>query len=110
MNVITFRTILKRITAIKCMMKDKSVPLRKKLLVVFGIAYLVFPLDLLPFAIFPFAVVDDIVLWAFILIHLKDTLDKYWIGEETVDLKSGYSSDKIIENVNFEVEKENHHE
>lgn len=40
MNFLSFRFLIRRIKAIKEMMKDKTVPKRKKALVIFGLIYL----------------------------------------------------------------------
>ena len=48
MQFISFRVLSKRIKAISSMMKDKTVPKRKKLLIVLGIIYLFLPIDLIP--------------------------------------------------------------
>ncbi len=103
MQFITFSVLWKRIKAIKFMMRDKEVPLRKKLLVVFGLVYLVLPVDLIPPVLFPIGFLDDLVLWLYILISLKETLDKYWVGEPEVDLKKKYRGKTVIEEVSFEV-------
>ena len=65
------------------MMKDKTVPKRKKALVIFGLIYLFLPVDLIPPVLFPFGFLDDLVLWLFIIWHLSDILDTYWMGEKT---------------------------
>ncbi|WP_312647952.1 YkvA family protein [Aminipila sp.] len=100
---IGFNVIFKRIKAIKFMMKDKSVPLRKKLLIVLGIIYLVSPIDLIPPVLFPIAWMDDLVVWIWILWHLKDVLDKYWVGEKTEDLSKKYKDKNIIDDATYEV-------
>nr|WP_315023112.1 DUF1232 domain-containing protein [uncultured Aminipila sp.] len=100
---IGFNVIFKRIKAIKFMMKDKSVPLRKKLLIVLGIIYLVSPIDLIPPVLFPIAWMDDLVVWIWILWHLKDVLDKYWVGEKTEDLSKKYKEKNIINDATYEV-------
>lgn len=97
------RTIFKRIKAIKFFLKDKEVPKRKKALVIFGIIYLLMPIDLVPIVIFPFGITDDLILWVFILWHLKDELDSYWIGEKDEDLSKKFRSKNIVEGVEFEV-------
>lgn len=89
MQFISFRVLSKRIKAILSMMKDKTVPKRKKLLIVLGIIYLFLPIDLIPPELFPFGFLDDLVLWIWIIWHLKDTLDQYWVGEKEVDLSRG---------------------
>lgn len=107
MQFITMRVLLKRIGAIWYLLKDKTVPLRKKALVVFGIIYLITPVDLIPAILFPFAALDDLVLWVYILWHLKDELDAYWIGEKTDDLSKKFRDKTMVEGVKFNVEKEN---
>ena len=74
---------MNRIKAISSMMRDKTVPKRKKALVIFGLIYLVLPVDIIPPVLFPFGFLDDLVLWIWIIWHLKDTLDQYWVGEKT---------------------------
>lgn len=106
MNFITIRVLLKRIGAIWYLLKDKTVPLRKKALVVFGIIYLLSPVDLIPPVLFPIAALDDLVLWIYILLHLKDELDSYWIGEKTEDLSKKFRDKTMVEGVEFNVEHE----
>ena len=67
MQFISFRVLSKRIKAILSMMKDKTVPKRKKLLIVLGIIYLFLPIDLIPPVLFPFGFLDDLVLWIWII-------------------------------------------
>ena len=106
MQFIFLRVLIKRIKAIKFFMKDKTVPIRKKLLVVFGILYLIWPFDVIPNPILLFGIVDDIVLWLFILWYLKDELDKYWLGDDTQRAEKKYYGKNIINDVEFEVEQD----
>ena len=106
MNFISYRVILSRLKAIKAMMADKTVPKRKKLLIVVGIAYLFMPLDIAPVILGPVAVVDDLVLWTWILWNLKDTLDAYWVGEKTRDFSKDFSGKDLVEGVEFTVEND----
>ena len=107
MNFISYRVILKRIAAIHSLLRDKTVPLRKKALVIFGIVYLFLPVDLIPPILFPFGFIDDLILWIFILWHLKDELDSYWLGEKSEDLSKKFRDKTIVEGVEFDVEDEN---
>ena len=107
MQFLSFRFIINRIKAIASMMKDKTVPKRKKVLVIFGIIYLLLPVDLIPTALFPFAVVDDLVLWLWIITHLAETLDQYWNGEKTVDYSKDFRAENLVEGVSFEVNHSN---
>ena len=106
MQFISFRVLFRRIKAISSMMKDKTVPKRKKLLVVLGIIYLFLPVDLIPPVLFPFGFIDDIVLWVWIIWHLKDTLDQYWDGEKEVDLSKDFKNKDMVEGVEFTVDQE----
>lgn len=106
MQFITFRVLSRRIKAISSMMKDKTVPKRKKLLIVLGIIYLFLPVDLIPPVLFPFGFIDDIVLWVWIIWHLKDTLDQYWDGEKEVDLSKDFKNKDMVEGVEFTVDQE----
>jgi uncharacterized membrane protein YkvA (DUF1232 family) len=88
------------------MMADKTVPKRKKLLVVAGIVYLFLPFDIIPAVLFPIAWVDDLIVWIWIIWHLRDTLDTYWMGEKTVDPAVRYKGKRIIDGADFKVEDE----
>ena len=72
---VSWRVIIKRIKAIRFMMADKTVPKRKKALIIFGLVYLFLPVDLIPPVLFPFGFLDDLVLWIWILYTLKETLE-----------------------------------
>ena len=106
MQFISFRVLSRRIKAISSMMKDKTVPKRKKLLIVLGIIYLFLPIDLIPPVLFPFGFLDDLVLWIWIIWHLKDTLDQYWVGEKGVDRSRDFKNKDIVEGVEFTVDQE----
>lgn len=106
MNFFSFRFLFKRIRAIKEMMKDKTVPKRKKALVIFGLVYLFLPVDLIPPVLFPFGFLDDLVLWLFIIWHLSDILDTYWMGEKTTDYSGKFKSKNLVENVSFDVDED----
>ena len=105
MSFISFRILVRRIGAIKSMMRDKTVP-RKKALVVIGLIYLFLPVDLIPPVLFPFGFLDDIVLWIWIIWTLKDTLDLYWEGEKEQDFSEAFNKEDIIEGVEFTVDRE----
>lgn len=106
MNFLSFRFLIKRIRAIKEMMKDKTVPKRKKALVIFGLIYLFLPVDLIPPVLFPFGFLDDLVLWLFIIWHLSDILDTYWMGEKTEDYSGKFKSKNLVEDVAYDVDED----
>ncbi|MFQ8602531.1 MAG: YkvA family protein [Anaerovoracaceae bacterium] len=104
MQFLGFQVLIKRIKAIKFMMKDRSVPKRKKALIIFGIIYLFLPVDLIPPILFPIAWIDDLVLWLFILWYLSSELDKYWNGGKTKDYSKKYRGKKFVDDVEYEVD------
>ena len=75
MQYIFLRVLMRRIKAIPPFLRDKTVPFRKKPIIVLGIAYLLSPIDLIPAPILLFGIIDDIVVWSFIIYYLKDELD-----------------------------------
>ena len=93
----------KRIRAIPYMMRDKSVPLRKKLVIIVGIVYLFLPFKFFP-PIFIWGAVSNIILWLWIILYLKDELDKYWVGEKQQDFSKKYKNKTVIRDVDFEIE------
>ena len=103
MQFLSFRFIINRVKAISSMMKDKTVPKHKKALVIFGLIYLVLPVDIIPPVLFPFGFLDDLVLWIWIIWHLKDTLDQYWVGEKTVDYSKDFKYENLVEGVDYKV-------
>ncbi len=106
MNAISFNVLIKRLKAIRFMMHDKNVPLRKKLVVLAGIVYLFLPIDLIPIVVFPVSILDDLLVWFLILWYLKSELDKYWIGGKTEDLSRKFARRTVIDDVDYEVHDE----
>lgn len=103
MNFFSFRVLGKRIKAIRFMMKDKSVKWYKKAIVAAGIIYLFLPIDIIPPILGPVGFIDDFLLWLFILWYLSDELDRYWLGDKSVDLSGKYKN--TVDNVNYTVEE-----
>ncbi len=105
MQFVSFAVLGKRIKSIKALLKDPNVPKRKKFLVIFGIIYLLMPIDLIPAPVLIFGFIDDIVLWLFILSHLKDELDQYWKeSEESFSAEDDLRDRTIIETTADETE------
>ncbi|MCQ2550790.1 MAG: DUF1232 domain-containing protein [Clostridia bacterium] len=104
MQFVGFRVLIKRIAAIKSMMRDKSVSLWKKLLIVVGIAYVIMPFDLIPMVAFPLNIVDDVALWIGIIFGLRKTLDSYWYGSNVIDFSKKFNDNNVVEGVEFNVE------
>ena len=62
-------------------------------------------MDLIPPILFPVGFLDDLVLWLWIILHLKDTLDEYWVGEKEEDLSGEFKDDKLVNDVEFTVDE-----
>lgn len=105
MNFLGIQMITRRFKAIKFMMADKSVPKRKKALIIFGIAYIFFPIDLIPPIFFPLSLIDDVCLWIFILWYLSSELDKYWTGGKTKDYSKKFRGKSFVDDVEYEVDE-----
>lgn len=106
MQFLFFHTLMKRIRAIPAFMKDKSVPKRKKLIIILGILYFLSPIDLIPAPILIFGIVDDLLIWGVIIWYLQHELDSYWMGPKEVKPEKKFRGKKIIEDVNFEVKED----
>lgn len=78
-----FFTLLRRIKAIKYFLKDPHVSKIKKFIIIFGIIYLVSPIDLIPAPVLGFSVIDDLALWGIILSYLSSELDKYEVSAKS---------------------------
>ena len=105
MQFFGFRVLIKRVKAIRFMMADKTVPKRKKALVIAGIVYLFLPIDIIPPVIFPFGFIDDIVVWLLILWYLSSELDKYWIGEKPKDYSRKFRGKNVVDDVEYDVDE-----
>jgi uncharacterized membrane protein YkvA (DUF1232 family) len=105
MRFLFFSILGKRIKAIPYMMRDKSVPIRKKVLILIGVLYLFLPFKFLPPVLF-LGGASNIILWLWIILDLKDELDKYWLGEKQQDFSKKYKNKTVIDDVEFEIEDE----
>ncbi len=74
---IALKWLAAKFRALIRLMKDKNAPKRYKAVVIFGIIYLVWPLDLIPAPILGLCIIDDAVIWAVIIAYLNGPLSKY---------------------------------
>lgn len=98
MNFFSWMVLRKRFGALRYFMKDKNVKWYKKALIIFCIAYLFMPIDLIPIAVPILGLVDDVALWLAVIYYLKDELDKYWVGETSVDYSREFKDSVNVEN------------
>ena len=106
MQFLGFRVLMKRIKAIRFMMVDPTVKWTKKAIIIAGIVYLFLPFDIIPPILFPFGVLDDIVVWAIILWYLSSELDKYWIGEKPKNYSGKFHGKNVVDDVEYSVDDE----
>ena len=106
MQFFGFRVLIKRIKAIRFMMADKTVKWTKKAIIIAGIVYLFLPFDIIPPILFPFGILDDILVWALILWYLSSELDKYWIGEKPKDYSRKFRGKTVVDDVKYNVDDE----
>lgn len=88
------------------MMADKTVKWTKKAIIIVGIVYLFLPVDIIPPVIFPFGIIDDLLVWALILWYLSSELDKYWIGEKPKDYSRKFRGKTVVDDVEYDVDDE----
>ncbi len=98
MQFIGIRILLNRLKVIPFFLKDKTVPLYKKLMVILCAVYILAPIDFVP--VFP---LDDLVLFIFVIWHLKDDLDTYWKGDKDADLSKKFRDKDMVDGVEFTV-------
>lgn len=84
MKHITLRILIRRIKNIVDYLRDPSASKMKKILIIFGIIYLLSPIDLIPAPVLGFSVIDDAVLWVAILSYLAEELDRYGKEENPI--------------------------
>ncbi|MTI68734.1 MAG: DUF1232 domain-containing protein [Firmicutes bacterium] len=81
---------------------DGEVALKNKIWIIFGLIYLVSPIDLIPEPVLGLGIVDDFVLLTFILNKMSTTLENYSYEKQR---KKQYKDIKgeIIEDVDYEI-------
>lgn len=77
------KKLFRKILNIRLYLKDPEKSKFRKFLIIFGIIYLVSPLDLVPEPVFGAGILDDMLLWISLLIYLSDELDSY-TGQEGI--------------------------
>ena len=101
------KTYFRRILNLKLYLKDPNQSTAKKILIIFGIIYLLSPENLLPEPIFGIGILDDLILWGVILTYLAQELDTYTGGEGiSRSARKQYRGTKIYETEARVVEEE----
>ena len=87
-RITALRVLISRIKHIKDYLRDPSASKIKKFLIIFGIIYLLSPIDLIPAPVLGFSIIDDAVLWGAILSYLAEELDRYGREENPVSAEA----------------------
>ncbi|MCR1897774.1 DUF1232 domain-containing protein [Irregularibacter muris] len=93
------KQLLKKIKSLYKYILDQEVPFYKKLAIIFGFVYLLFPFDIIPDPILGLGLVDDIAVLVFIFNAFQGELDRY---EKKANLKNK-EKDNIIEDIDYQV-------
>ncbi|MBK5253189.1 MAG: DUF1232 domain-containing protein [Peptostreptococcaceae bacterium] len=105
------RLIKNRIKAIIPFLRNPDVNIFKKILVVLAAAYFIMPIDLIPIFIFPIGMLDDLFLWAFILIGFGDELDASLNkSTEKEYVHKNFHGKNVVEGVKYKVRKDKNEE
>ena len=96
-----------RISLIFKFIFDKSIPLREKLWVILPVIYILSPIDLIPFPVLGFSIIDDLVVFVFLLTIINSKIQKYYENHKKESYKENVKDKTIIENVEYKVNDEN---
>ena len=101
------KIFFRRVVSLRYYLMDPDRPKRKKILIISGIIYLLSPIDLVPEPVFGLGLIDDVVLWIFLLSHLAEELDVYQ-GKSGIsrEARRRYRGTKIWESEAAVVEEE----
>ena len=82
------------------LLKDSEVKIRDKIIILLMIIYIFSPLDLIPAPVFGFSIIDDLIVFGFLINIINNLLKKYGYKEEKKDFKD----EDVVENVNYKIE------
>lgn len=91
--------LLRKIAVLPRLLKDPSVSLTKKTLLLGGIAYLISPVDIIADPILGLGIIDDAVLLVYIINKLTEELESYLETEN-----QEFDKDKIINQVEYRID------
>lgn len=82
---------------------DKNIPLKEKWWIIIPLTYIISPIDLIPAPIFGFSIIDDIIMFIFLLSIVMEKTKKYYDKERN---NKTVKKDKIVEDVEYEIHKD----
>lgn len=95
-----------RISLIFKFLFDKNIPLREKWWIILPAIYILSPIDLIPFPILGFSIIDDLVVFLFLLSMVNSKTQKYYGTEKRDNFKEEVKDKVIIEDVEYKVDED----
>lgn len=92
---------MNRIFLILKFLFDKNIPLKEKWWIIIPVIYILSPIDLIPAPVLGFSIIDDLVMFAFLLTIVFDKTRKYYGDKKTN--KENSDKDNIVEDVEYEI-------
>lgn len=77
---------------------DKQIPLKEKWWIILPLIYILSPVDLIPMPILGFSVLDDLLMFVYLMSIVSEKTKKYYGNEKNLKEKD------IIENVEYEID------
>ena len=96
---------MNRFSIIIKFLMDKNVPFKEKWWVIIPLIYILSPADLIPAPVIGFSIVDDAVMFVFLLTVVAEKTKKYY-SENTDKGKDKEDIKNVVENVEYKIEKD----
>ncbi|SRR6056297_21784 len=94
--------LIKQIMLLINMLKNPEVKFWDKMKIILMLFYIISPIDLIPAPVFGFSIIDDLIIFIFLLNVIKKLLIKYNYKEENLDI----NKDDVVENVKYEIDED----
>jgi len=94
--------LIKQIMLLINMLKNPEVKFWDKMKIILMLFYIISPIDLIPAPVFGFSIIDDLIIFVFLLNVIKKLLIKYNYKEENLDI----NKDDVVENVKYEIDED----
>lgn len=99
--------LLKKVKTVFNYVFDRDVPVFKKLIIILGFIYLLFPFDIIPDPILGLGIIDDITILLIVYRSFKGELEKYeYLKGNTNNKVKPKSKENIINNVDYRINHE----
>jgi uncharacterized membrane protein YkvA (DUF1232 family) len=96
--------LIKKVKSVFNYVFDKNIPINKKIYIIFGFVYLLFPFDIIPDPILGLGILDDITILIIIYTSFKRELERYELLKEKRKNKvKPKSKENILNNVDYSI-------